>query len=96
MTLALPSRRLFLRGLAGLVAAPAIVRAASLMPMKAVPAFVDMAYDKFGNPYEAYTSWFKHQELLKEWRYIASIADGPFPDHNLGVPLPVFTKLSDS
>ena len=37
MSLAIPTRRGFITGLVGLIAAPAIVRASSLMPVKAWP-----------------------------------------------------------
>lgn len=42
MTIIRPSRRGFLTGFASLIAAPAIVRVGSLMPVKALPAFSSM------------------------------------------------------
>lgn len=37
-----PSRRGFLLGLSGIIAAPAIVRAASIMPVKALPRLPEL------------------------------------------------------
>lgn len=70
-------RRKFLTGLAALVAAPTIVRAASLMPVRKLPKGLVLAYDSFGNEYETYTCWFRMCEplVLEEWRYVAKLID---------------------
>lgn len=82
MTIEIPRRR-FLIGLGALVAAPAIVRASSLMPVRCVPdaywrdgpIFVE---DGLGNQFESYVSYFRWAAppLVKaDWRYVAKVVN---------------------
>jgi hypothetical protein len=48
MTLEIPTRRGFITGLISLVAAPAIVRASSLMPVKLMEPEVIMRFTSYG------------------------------------------------
>lgn len=66
------SRRGFFTGLAAVaVTAPAIVRAASLMPVKRMLILPD----GLDNRFEAYTSMFKWQRevIALDWRYVTRI-----------------------
>jgi hypothetical protein len=76
------SRRSLLTGLGALIAAPAIVRASSLMPLKAVPNWDD--YDealraiRWNEAYAAeYTQRLVRSPLLVQWEEVASVNLAP-------------------
>ena len=65
------SRRSFVVGLAGMVAAPAIVRASSLMPVKSVEA-VPLAVTRGANGLIPMTDFEAHRRaLMKEFHVLA-------------------------
>lgn len=75
-------RRAFLSGLIGLMAAPAIVRASSLMPVKAVATerFITFAEyaDRIMRPqFEMYSADFKWQmeQTGKDWRFVVRVTN---------------------
>ena len=63
-----PSRRGFITGLIAFAAAPAIVRASSLMPVK--------AFDPLEG-FEWYEEWFRWEREIvsKDWRYAARVCN---------------------
>lgn len=63
------TRRGFLFGAASLLAAPAIVRASSLMPVKAVPIEILPVYG-YGPAYEAL---IEARRLMENWREVAEL-----------------------
>lgn len=67
------NRRRFLIGLGGLFAAPAIVRATSLMPIKAL----EYCGPIFSDPFATYDSWARWEELA-DLIYQITPAEKPF------------------
>lgn len=59
------SRRSFITGLVSFIAAPAIVRAGSLMPVKAIPP-----------EYESFTSYFgwDRDYVAHDWRHVSCVS----------------------
>ena len=75
MTNLILPRRKFLLGLGALVAAPAVIRVARLMPVRPFDDVRNIVFDAYGNRYEEYTSWFRYQESLipADWKWASRI-----------------------
>jgi hypothetical protein len=71
MSLIKPSRRGFITGLVSLIAAPAIVRVANIMPVRSI------IVPGFDSSFEAYTSLFQWQLdlVVEDWRYTVRLCN---------------------